>query len=95
MKYLVIFHRTPTSFGAHVEDIPGCIAVGETLEQTRRLIQEAMYLHMELMREHGETIPESEAFAEMLEPIPYDPAADDVVLDEAEELELRQEVSLA
>ena len=95
MPYLVIFYKTATGFCAHIQDVPGCIATGATLTQCRRLIQEAMYLHMELMREDGDAIPESEAFAEMLEPIPYDPAADDVVLDEAEELELRQEVSLA
>ena len=38
MKYAVVIERGPTSFGASVPDLPGCFAVGETLEEAERLI---------------------------------------------------------
>ena len=39
-------------------DLPGCIAAADTFEETWQLIQEAANYHVELMAEHGETIPE-------------------------------------
>ena len=46
------------NWSAHVPDLPGCIAAGKTLEETRRLIKEGIELHIEAMRQDGETIPE-------------------------------------
>jgi predicted RNase H-like HicB family nuclease len=57
MKYLVIIEKGPRSFGAYVPDLPGCVAVGKTLAQAKRLIREAIDFHLEAMREHGEKIP--------------------------------------
>ena len=58
MKYLVIYEKGPASWGAYVPDLPGCIAVGETQEQVRELIEGAIELHIRGMREDGDTIPE-------------------------------------
>ena len=58
MKYAVVFEKGPTSYGAYVPDLPGCVAVGDTLEEVERLIQEAIQFHIEGMREDGDTIPE-------------------------------------
>jgi predicted RNase H-like HicB family nuclease len=58
VKYAVVFEKGPTSFGAYVPDLPGCVAVGDTLEEVERLIQEAIQFHIEGMREDGDTIPE-------------------------------------
>ena len=33
MKYLVVVESGPTSFGAYVPDLPGCVAVGSTREE--------------------------------------------------------------
>lgn len=41
MKYAVIVEEGETSFGAHVPDLPGCVAVAETKEEVLELIQEA------------------------------------------------------
>ena len=32
MKYAVMIEKGPTSYGATVPDLPGCVAVAETLE---------------------------------------------------------------
>ena len=57
MKYAVVFEKGPTSYGAYVPDLPGCVAVGDTLEEVERLIQEAIEFHIEGMREDGDPIP--------------------------------------
>jgi hypothetical protein len=40
MKYAVIVEEGETSFGAHVPDLPGCVAVAETKKEVLELIQE-------------------------------------------------------
>ena len=58
MRYLVVIERGETSFGAYVPDLPGCVAVGETADEVRRLIAEAIEFHLEGLRADGEAIPE-------------------------------------
>jgi predicted RNase H-like HicB family nuclease len=57
-KYAVVIEKGETSFGAYVPDLPGCVSVGETLEEAEHLIKEAIDFHLEGMRLHGEAIPE-------------------------------------
>lgn len=57
MRYLVVIERGETSWGAHVPDLPGCVAVGETREEAMSLIGEAVELHIEDLRERGEPVP--------------------------------------
>jgi len=57
MKYAVVIEEGPKSFGAYVPDLPGCIAVGETRAEVLQLIQEAIELHLEGLKEQGECIP--------------------------------------
>ena len=45
MRYLVVVEAGPTSFGAYVPDLPGCIAVGETREEVLASIHEAVEVH--------------------------------------------------
>ena len=47
MQYLVIFEKDPNSYGAYVPDLPGCIAVGETMQEVRGLIVDAIQFHIE------------------------------------------------
>jgi predicted RNase H-like HicB family nuclease len=58
MKYAVLIERGPTSYGATVPDLPGCIAVAETREEVERLIEEAIAGHISVLREMGEPVPE-------------------------------------
>ncbi len=57
MDYIVIYEKGDTSYGAYVPDLPGCIAVGETLEEVQQLIDEAIEFHIEGLQEDGENIP--------------------------------------
>lgn len=66
-KYLVVFEKTLTGYSAYVPDLPGCIATGDTLEETRRLIREGIEFHIEGMELDGEPIPEPTTVAEYIE----------------------------
>jgi predicted RNase H-like HicB family nuclease len=66
-RYTVFFEPTATGYSAHVPDLPGCIAAGETLEETRQLIREAIEFHVEGMRLHGEDVPEPTKHIEQVE----------------------------
>ena len=57
MEYVVIFEKGENSYGASVPDLPGCIAVAETMEEVRELIAEAIEFHIEGLREDGDSVP--------------------------------------
>ncbi|MYG06130.1 hypothetical protein F4167_05845 [Candidatus Poribacteria bacterium] len=58
MEYVVIYEKGDSSYGAYVPDLPGCITVGETLEETQILIQEAIEFHIEGLQEDGDDVPQ-------------------------------------
>jgi predicted RNase H-like HicB family nuclease len=64
MKYAVLFEKTDTGYSAYVPDLPGCIAAGDTLEETAQLMREAIGFHLAGMREDGDAIPEPRTIAE-------------------------------
>ena len=57
MRYAVIVEEGESSFGAHVPDLPGCVAVADSKEEVLKLIQEAIEFHLEGLREDGAAIP--------------------------------------
>jgi predicted RNase H-like HicB family nuclease len=57
MTYMVLIERGPSSYGASVPDLPGCVAAGKTLEEVLQLIQEAIRFHLEGLKEAGLPIP--------------------------------------
>jgi predicted RNase H-like HicB family nuclease len=67
MKYAVVIERSESGFGAFVPDLPGCVAVGETEDEVRELIREAVELHLEAMREDGMATPEPSSVVEYIE----------------------------
>ncbi len=56
-KYLVVFEKSPTGYGAYVPDLPGCIATGKTRDEIEVLIYEAIIFHLEGMEKEGLEIP--------------------------------------
>jgi len=66
MEYVVIIEKSENGFGAFVPDLPGCVAVAETREETVQLIKEAVELHIESLRESGESVPRPTATTEKI-----------------------------
>jgi predicted RNase H-like HicB family nuclease len=58
MKFAVVIEHGPTSYGASVPDLPGCVAVAPTRDEVERLIQEAIGAHLAELRAEGLTVPE-------------------------------------
>jgi predicted RNase H-like HicB family nuclease len=67
MRYAVVIEEGPTSYGAYVPDLPGCVAVAETLAEVKRLIGEAIAFHIEGLREHGDPVPPASSTMEYVE----------------------------
>ena len=57
VRYMVVLERGETSWGAHVPDLPGCLAVGESREEVLRLIREAIELHIDGLKQDGLPVP--------------------------------------
>ncbi|MBC7811977.1 MAG: type II toxin-antitoxin system HicB family antitoxin [Burkholderiales bacterium] len=67
MRYAVIIESGETNYSAYVPDLPGCVAVGDTIDETLREIQEAIRFHIDGLREDGIEVPEPTSIAEYVE----------------------------
>jgi predicted RNase H-like HicB family nuclease len=56
-EYVVVYEEGPTSWGAHVPDLPVCVAVGKSFEEVQVSIREAIRLYIESLREDGLPAP--------------------------------------
>ena len=65
MDYIVVIEETDNGYGAYVPDLPGCVAAGDTREETEALIRQAVSYHVEMLREHGDPVPEPSATASL------------------------------
>jgi predicted RNase H-like HicB family nuclease len=61
-KYLVLFEKSSTGYGAYAPDLPGCVATGRTLRETRDRMTKAVEMHLSAMREDGDEIPQPSHF---------------------------------
>lgn len=67
MEYLVVVEKGPSSFGAYVPDLPGCVAAADTKDEVLSLIKEAIEFHLEGLKEDGEPIPSPASTSEVVE----------------------------
>jgi len=64
---MVVVERGETSWGAHVPDLQGCIAVGESREEVLRLIREAIEFHIDGLKQDGQPVPTPSSEGEFVE----------------------------
>ena len=57
MRYLVVIEEAEGNYSAYVPDLPGCIAVGDTVAECESSIQEAIEFHIRGLREDGIEVP--------------------------------------
>jgi predicted RNase H-like HicB family nuclease len=67
MRYLVIVEEGPSSFGAYVPDLPGCVAAGETRDEAIALIRDAIEFHIDGLRKTGQPIPKPSSTGEIVD----------------------------
>ena len=56
-QYTIIIEPTDTGYSAYAPDLPGCITVGNTLEETRAFMKEAINLYIDTLKDKGLTVP--------------------------------------
>ena len=64
MKYLIIIEKANKNYSAYLPDVPGCIATGKTIEETKKNMKEALDMHLEGLAEDGLTSPRPKAKAD-------------------------------
>lgn len=60
MRYAIVIESAPGSanYSAYAPDLAGCITTGKTVEEVKRLMQEAIEFHIEGLRGDGLPVPE-------------------------------------
>lgn len=74
MKYRIVYEKTPRNYSAYSPDLPGCVAVGDTLDECRLSMREAIDFHLEGMQLDGDPMPpRPTGFVEILDFPPQRP----------------------
>ncbi len=60
MEYLVLFEKAPDgTIWARVPDLDGCYSCGDTIEEAKENVKEAIALYIDDLTETGKSIPEA------------------------------------
>ena len=57
MRYAIVIETAESNFSAYVPDLPGCIATGNSVEETEQSIREAIEFPLDGLREDNLPIP--------------------------------------
>ena len=66
-RFLIVVERANHNFSAYSPDLPGCVATGPTVEETRMRMHEAFDLHIRGLKEDRLPVPEPSATAAYVE----------------------------
>lgn len=58
MRYLIIIEKAAHTYSTYCPDLPGVIAVGDTIEETKQNMRDAIAFHIQGMLEDGEPLPQ-------------------------------------
>ena len=83
-RYLMVLAKSANNYSAYVPDVPGCITVGDTVEETQANMREALSLHFDGLHADGDPIPAPEMESCYVElewtPSPLNPPENDHAL---------------
>ena len=63
-RYLIVIEKANGNYSAYSPDLPGCVATGKSVEETRKRMQDAVSFHIEGLKAEGLPVPEGEAISE-------------------------------
>lgn len=66
MRYLVVVERGRIGWGAHVPDVPGCVAAADSRDEVIELIHDALDRHIKGLLAEGLPVPPPAASAAMV-----------------------------
>jgi predicted RNase H-like HicB family nuclease len=67
MRYAIVIEKAKNNYAAYSPDIPGCVAVGETLKEVKQQMQETIEFHFAGLKEEGLPIPEPTTLIEYVD----------------------------
>ena len=67
MRYAVVIEKAQDNYSAYVQDLPGCVAAGATIEEVEAHIREAIEFHLDGLREDGTPPPQPSSHVEYVE----------------------------
>ncbi|MFZ2726615.1 MAG: type II toxin-antitoxin system HicB family antitoxin [Methylococcaceae bacterium] len=67
MRYAIVVEKAANNYCAYVPDLPGCIATGNTIEETEYQIREAIEFHLEGILADGLPIPQANSIVQYIE----------------------------
>ena len=67
MRYAIVLEKNEHNYSAYVPDLPGCVATGDSLQETENLIREAIKFHIEGLLEDGLPLPEPTSVVEYMD----------------------------
>ena len=63
-RYLIVIEKADGNYSAYSPDLPGCVATGATVGETKKHMREAVEFHIEGLKAEGLPVPEGEAISE-------------------------------
>ena len=66
-RFLIVVEKAGTNFSAYSPVLPGCVATGATLEETKINMRAAIDMHVQGLRKDRLPIPEPSAVGEYVE----------------------------
>ncbi|HSZ57409.1 MAG TPA: type II toxin-antitoxin system HicB family antitoxin [Tepidisphaeraceae bacterium] len=68
MKYVYVIEQADDgSFSAYVPDLPGCTTSGDSVEEVRRNIKDAVDSYLESLRDHNEPVPSPRSVVDVVD----------------------------
>ena len=61
--YAVVIEKADGNYSGYVPDLPGCVAVGDSIDECESSIQEAIEAHLHVMHDEGLAVPEPRSVA--------------------------------
>jgi predicted RNase H-like HicB family nuclease len=67
MRHAIVIEKANGNYSAYVPDLPGCVATGGTIAETRREILEGIRFHIEGLRADGLSVPQPGSLCEYVD----------------------------
>ena len=61
MRYAIVIEKTDGNYSAYAPDLPGCVATGDTPQETEDNMREAIRFHLDGLIEDGLPIPPAQS----------------------------------
>jgi len=66
-RYAIVVEKAKSNYAAYVPDLPGCVATGDTVEETEQRLREAIKIHVEGLHEDGLLVPKPSSVVDYVE----------------------------